>query len=192
MAARKKATKKSTRKKAARKKAVKRSTKKKAAKKTVKSTRKKAVKKSTRKKVARKKAVKKSTRKKVARKKVAKKSTRKKVARKKVAKKTAKKKPAKTKPSSRQRVYNLTREVPEYQYFVLANGKPVKHVAELASILDQLEDHVFHHHVSADKNDFHNWVKDVFEDIELARKMAGASDKKHLQLVIYKHMAGHD
>ena len=122
---------------------------------------------------------------------------------KKAAPKAAKRAPVKTsapriaKPSvqpvaSRVRVYNLTREVPGEKYFILANGQPVKNVAELASLLDQLEDRVFHHHVTPDRNDFHNWVKDVFEDVELARKMLNISDKKHLQLVIYKHMAGHD
>jgi hypothetical protein len=93
---------------------------------------------------------------------------------------------------SRTRVYNLTRDVPQEKYFILANGHPVKNVAELASILDQLEDHVFSHHVTPDRNDFHNWIKDVFEDVELARKIVGVDDKKHLQLVIYRHMAGHD
>lgn len=108
------------------------------------------------------------------------------------AKAVAKAKPSATPVTSRVRVYNLTRDIPQDKYFVLANGQPVKNVAELAAILDQIEDHVFHHHVSTDRNDFHNWVKDVFEDVELARKIAGISDKKHLQLVIYRHMAGHD
>lgn len=94
--------------------------------------------------------------------------------------------------SSRERVYNLTKEVPDHEYFILANGKPVKHVAELASILDQLEDHVFGHHVTPDRNDFHNWVKDIFDDVELARKIVGVNDKKHMQLVIYRHLAGHE
>jgi hypothetical protein len=94
--------------------------------------------------------------------------------------------------AARMRVYNLTREVPQEKYFILANGQPVKNVAELAAILDQLEDHVFHHHVSANRNDFQNWVKDVFEDLELAKKIVGSKDKKHLQLVIYRHIAGHD
>jgi hypothetical protein len=94
--------------------------------------------------------------------------------------------------AARMRVYNLTREIPQEKYFVLANGKPVKNVAELAAILDQLEDHVFHHHVTPDRNDFHNWIKDVFEDVELAKKVVGSKDKKHLQLVIYRHIAGHD
>lgn len=94
--------------------------------------------------------------------------------------------------STRVRVYNLTRDIPQEKYFILANGQPVKNVAELASILDQLEDHVFHHHVTSDRNDFHNWIKDVFEDLELARKVTGIGDKKHMQLVIYRHIAGHE
>src|SRR5512142_3300142 len=98
----------------------------------------------------------------------------------------------KSAPASRTRVYNLTREIPQEKYFILANGRVVKNVAELASILDQLEDHVFSHHVTPDRNDFHNWIKDVFEDIELARKVSGVKDKKHMQLVIYRHIAGHD
>ncbi len=92
----------------------------------------------------------------------------------------------------RARVANLTKDIADHHYFVLANGKPVKHVGELAAILDQLEDHVFHHHVSPERNDFQNWIKDVFEDVELARKVSGVDDKKRLQLVIYKHMAGHE
>lgn len=118
-----------------------------------------------------------------------------KVSRPKATKKSVAKVVAKTPAShvsSRMRVYNLTRDIPQEKYFVLANGQPVKNVAELAAILDQLEDHVFHHHVTPDRNDFHSWVKDVFEDVELARKITGINDKKHLQLIIYRHMAGHD
>jgi len=131
-----------------------------------------------------------------AKKNVAKKAASKKTSTKKTSPKTVSKSKLKAgsspQVSSRMRVYNLTRDIPEHQFFVLANGQPVKNVAELAAILDQLEDHVFGHHVTPDKNDFHNWVKDVFEDVELARKISGISDKKHMQLVIYRHMAGHD
>ncbi len=122
----------------------------------------------------------------------------KKVVKPKAVKRTAKKSVPKrnvktTQPVvSRVRVYNLTRDIPTEKHFILANGQPIKNVAELAAILDQLEDHVFNHHVNADRNDFHNWVKDVFEDVELARKISGINDKKHLQLVIYRHMAGHE
>jgi hypothetical protein len=82
----------------------------------------------------------------------------------------------------------LKRDAPESNCFVLCNGKPVKNVKELADIMEEIEDHVFNHHVTVDKNDFATWVKDIFQDAELAQKMAGANDKKHMQLVLYKHI----
>ena len=148
-------------------------------------------KKSTKKRTTAKKAVRKTTKKTIA-KKAAKKVVRKTAAKKtvrRVAKKASSKTARKSATKSKVQVYNLSQPAPENKYFVLANGKPVQHVAELAEILDDIEDHVFNHHVNPERNDFHNWVKDVFEDVQLAKKMLGVSDKKHLQLVIYKHAA---
>lgn len=153
--------------------------------------------KKTKKRVTAKKAAKKTTRRAV---KTTKKTTTRKAAAKRApAKKTVKKsttrRPAKTAKATKKaaakkvEVYNLAHPAPEEKYFVLANGKPIQHVAELAEVLNDIEDHVFNHHVNPERNDFHNWVKDVFNDIQLAKKMLGVSDKKHLQLVIYKHAA---
>lgn len=86
-------------------------------------------------------------------------------------------------------MYSLAKDAPGERYFVLANGKPVKHVAELAEVLGDIEDHVFNHHVNPERNDFHNWVREVFKDIELAKKMLGVDNKKDLQIIIYKHAA---
>jgi len=78
---------------------------------------------------------------------------------------------------------------PAENYFVLCNGQPVKNVKELADVLDNLEDHVFNHHVRPDHNDFTAWIKDIFQDTELAQKLADVKDKEHMQLVLYKHIA---
>jgi hypothetical protein len=83
----------------------------------------------------------------------------------------------------------IKREAPQDNYFILCNGRPVKNIKELADIIDELEDHVFNHHVRPEHNDFAAWVKDIFKDVELAEKLAGTKDKKHFQLVIYKHIA---
>ena len=53
---------------------------------------------------------------------------------------------------------------------------------------EELEDQVFDFHVTPEKNDFATWVKDIFQDVELAQKLAGVKDKKHLQIVLYKHI----
>ncbi len=82
----------------------------------------------------------------------------------------------------------ITKNAPKQNYFVLCNGKPVKNVKELAEIMDELEEHVFNHHVRADGNDFAKWVEDIFKDVKLAQKLAGLRDRKHMQLVIYKHI----
>jgi hypothetical protein len=85
-------------------------------------------------------------------------------------------------------VHPVRRDAPATNYFVLCNGQPVKNIRELADVMDELEDHVFNHHVRPDHNDFATWVKDIFQDVELAQKLAEAKDKKHMQLVIYKHI----
>ncbi|MFH0870380.1 MAG: hypothetical protein V1866_04980 [archaeon] len=100
--------------------------------------------------------------------------------------------PAKVKvaqPAAVPQQRHLNSDAPAQNYFVLCNGMPVKNVKELADLMDQLEDHVFNHHVRPDQNDFSKWVKEIFNDVELAEQMAGAKDKKHMQLVIYKHIA---
>ncbi len=73
--------------------------------------------------------------------------------------------------------------------FVLVNGQVLKNVKELADVLDKLEDVVFNHHVTNNRNDFANWLRDVFKEIDLAREIAGCKDKDKMQLVLYKHIA---
>jgi hypothetical protein len=79
-------------------------------------------------------------------------------------------------------------DAPQTSFFVLCNGKPVKNIKELADVMEEIEDTIFNYHVTPDKNDFATWIKDVFKDIELAEKLAGVKDKKHMQLVLYKHI----
>ncbi len=85
-------------------------------------------------------------------------------------------------------IYDV-QDVPEHQYFYFVNGQRVKNVKELAEIMDKLDQEVFDYHVNAERNDFHNWVKGVFNDVELAEKLLGVTGPKHLQFTIYKHVA---
>jgi hypothetical protein len=104
-------------------------------------------------------------------------------------KRAPKKKPKKKKTKKRKTPKRLEKETHPTKYFILCNGKPLKNIKELADIMEDIEDHVFNHHVTEDRNDFATWVKDVFKEIELAKKIAGVKDKKHIQLVIYKHIS---
>ncbi len=85
-------------------------------------------------------------------------------------------------------VYDV-QDVPEHQHFYFVNGMKAKNVKELAELMDRIEQEVFDYHVNAEKNDFYNWVRHVFNDIELAEKLIGVTGPKHLQFTIYKHVA---
>ncbi|MDD5087074.1 MAG: hypothetical protein PHV16_04965, partial [Candidatus Nanoarchaeia archaeon] len=61
---------------------------------------------------------------------------------------------------------SILKNAPEENCFILCNGQQVKNVKELADALEVLDDDVFNHHVTFDRNDFANWIKDVFKDEE--------------------------
>ena len=110
------------------------------------------------------------------------------------AKKTAKKKTTKkaakklTKTKVSKKNDKILKDAPQTQYFLFCDGHPVKNVTELAEKLEHIQDELFNHHVTDDRNDFVNWIKDVFEEIELAEDIAGLKNKDHVRLTIYKHV----
>ena len=82
----------------------------------------------------------------------------------------------------------LLKDAPREQYFILCDGQPIRNVGHLAEKLEELSHEVFDHHVTPDRNDFANWVNDIFQDVELAKEIAGLKNKEHVRLAIYKHI----
>ena len=54
------------------------------------------------------------------------------------------------------------------EFFILKNKKALKSLHELADSLTSMDDETFKHHVTKEKNDFANWIKDVFKNERLA------------------------
>ncbi|MCC7574676.1 hypothetical protein KO361_03740 [Candidatus Woesearchaeota archaeon] len=98
-------------------------------------------------------------------------------------KKKTTRKTTKTKKASK-----ILKDAPENKYFVFCDGHPVRNVTQLAEKLENIQEEVFNHHVTENRNDFVNWVKDVFEEVELAEEIAGLKNKDHIRLAIYKHI----
>lgn len=103
-------------------------------------------------------------------------------------KSTLKKKSVAKKKTSSKTKSKVTSNAPVDSYFILCNGQPIKNVRELADMLEEIRDEVFNCHVNPDKNDFATWIHDVFDDIELAKQLAGVKDKTNIRIVLYKHL----
>jgi len=92
---------------------------------------------------------------------------------------------AKKTKSLRQEAYQ---EPASDQYFYLSDGRALKNLAELIQELKQMDEAVFRTHVDEGKNDFANWVRDVFGKEELASKIFRAKSKTGLARVLSSQM----
>ena len=79
-------------------------------------------------------------------------------------------------------------EAPEEHHFVVADGRKLKNVLELADALETMSEEIFRHHANEIKNDFSNWVKDVFYDHSLAEDIARAKNRLEAQIAILRRM----
>ncbi|MBN1157326.1 hypothetical protein JXA85_06905 [Candidatus Woesearchaeota archaeon] len=68
-------------------------------------------------------------------------------------------------------------DVPAENVFWVQDGRVLKNLEELHMALSEMSDETFQHHVNEEKNDFHNWVRDVINDRMLAKELAKAKDK---------------
>lgn len=76
-------------------------------------------------------------------------------------------------------------EVPHEKKFFLNNGEIVGTVEELMEKLKAMDDGVFRHHVNTERNDFSNWIRDVFLDKKLARDIARLKTKESMAKKIF-------
>lgn len=76
------------------------------------------------------------------------------------------------------------------QYFILPDGRQIKSVEQLALMMDQIKDEDFSFHVNEEKNDFANWIRDVFGKEDLADKLVELKCKKENQIELLKHSVG--
>ena len=79
-------------------------------------------------------------------------------------------------------------EAPEEHHFVVADGRKLKNIIELADALETMSEEIFRHHVNEFKNDFSSWVKDVFYDHSLAEDLSRAKNRLETQIAILRRL----
>jgi len=110
---------------------------------------------------------------------------------KKAAKKTTKKAAPKAKNVTKIEVTikrSILGEAPEEYHFVLGDGKKLKNVFELVDSLAGMEEDIFKEHVNEMKNDFSNWIRDVFDEDKLADEISRIEDRFETERKLMRHL----
>jgi hypothetical protein len=79
--------------------------------------------------------------------------------------------------------------VPDRYAFLLKDGRKLMNVEQLSKALKDMEHHVFYHHVTNERNDFHNWIRDIVLDLELAEKVLNAKNPDEARKIIDERIA---
>ena len=79
-------------------------------------------------------------------------------------------------------------EAPEERHFVVADGRKLKNIIELADALETMSEEIFRHHVNEFKNDFSSWVKDVFYDHSLADDISRGKNRLEMQIAVLRRL----
>ena len=79
-------------------------------------------------------------------------------------------------------------EAPEEHHFIVADGRKLKNIIELADALETMSEEIFRHHANEFKNDFSAWVKDVFYDHSLADDISRAKNRLETQIVVLRRL----
>lgn len=65
-------------------------------------------------------------------------------------------------------------------HFITKDGQRIKNLYQLQKTLLNMNDDVFSHHVNQDRNDFYNWVKDIYKDKALESTVLNCKTKNEL------------
>jgi len=75
---------------------------------------------------------------------------------------------------------SFIKEVSPEKHFILKNGERIASLSELVQKLDSMPEEVFKAHVTENKNDFANWIRDVLAQEELAEEIRTKNAKEEL------------
>jgi 2-keto-4-pentenoate hydratase/2-oxohepta-3-ene-1,7-dioic acid hydratase in catechol pathway len=73
---------------------------------------------------------------------------------------------------------------PTEKSFSLKNGKSVKSVRQLAQALSVMNPESFNQHVTPDRNDFADWIEEVYHAKELAQQLRETHSKKDMAVCL--------
>ena len=73
--------------------------------------------------------------------------------------------------------------------FFCQDGCVIKNLNELIDCLNHMTEEVFRHHVTSEKNDFYNWIRDVLGDEILASELNDITNPSEASKIVANKMA---
>lgn len=84
---------------------------------------------------------------------------------------------------------NLNQDTKPEHAFYCADGRVLKNLTGLAEELNGISPEAYRHHANESRNDFSNWIKDVYGNWKLAKKIASAKNSAEAAAIIEKALA---
>jgi hypothetical protein len=75
-------------------------------------------------------------------------------------------------------------DMPEHKWFYFKHGRRASNIEELKTALESIDESEFKHHVNDDRNDFANWVENVFGEEKLAGRMREVGSKEGIIIML--------
>lgn len=82
---------------------------------------------------------------------------------------------------------NFSQNSPQENAFYVHNGKILHNLDELSAELITIDKETFKYHVNDEKNDFSNWIRDIFHSPELAWELSSTHDLYSTREILEKH-----
>lgn len=79
-------------------------------------------------------------------------------------------------------------DVPKDKTFRTYLGPEIENLYGLADALETISNDSFNHHVTSQKNDFANWIRDVIKDEELANSVATIKNSTAMARIVKKRI----
>ncbi len=106
------------------------------------------------------------------------------------SKKPAKKRAPKKAPAANKEdnVEKILLKAPYEAHFILLDGRRIDSVRNLVAALEDMHEDIFSHHVNSERNDFANWIHDIFEDKTLSEELKKMKGKVDTELALLRRL----
>lgn len=101
----------------------------------------------------------------------------------------ARKKIMKTKIKTRAKTKNKSMKTVEGDLcFFVNDGRVIQNIGQLTDVFSEISDETYSYHVNSDKNDFANWIGDVFGHKKLAGELKRVKTKETALRKVDSHL----